>query len=123
MWRGERPQPEKVDSVRRKLLTEGTTLCILGIQGKGNPARLQTPETMTSTFDIPPAFYWDHVYRDLPGGIVIKETKRYVRVQLTDEERSEILSDARHYASPSMGYAADYPGLVSSARATIKRLA
>lgn len=73
-------------------------------------------------YRLPPTFYDDHVSRDLPSGEEVRRTKSHVFVNLTDEERAELLSDARHYASPSMGFSADYPGLVASARATIKAL-
>lgn len=71
---------------------------------------------------VPPTFYYDHVSRDLPGGQIIKATKSYVEVELTTDEKAELLSDARHYADKWNGYAADYPGLVASAKATIRAL-
>jgi len=71
---------------------------------------------------LPPRFYWDHVYRDLPAGVVVSETKRYVRVELTRDEYDDLLSDAKHYAY-SMGVGGfDDRGLIASARATVKAL-
>lgn len=72
--------------------------------------------------DLPPAFYDDHVSRGLNAGLARKRTQRYVRVELDAAAWAELLSDARHYADGDMGYAAELPGLVASARATVKRL-
>jgi hypothetical protein len=74
-----------------------------------------------ATHRLPPTFYDDHVARDLPAGVEVRRTKTHVFVELTDAEVDELLSDARHYATPGMF--PDYPGLVSSARATVKALA
>lgn len=75
-----------------------------------------------STYRLPPAFYFDHVYRDLPAGELEHETRRNVFVSLDANEYAELLSDARHYAY-SMGTAGfDGVGLIASARATVKAL-
>jgi hypothetical protein len=71
---------------------------------------------------LPPRFYWDHVSRDLPAGKVVSETQRYVRVELTQDDYEELLSDAKHYAySMAVGGFEDR-GLIASARATVKAL-
>lgn len=79
-------------------------------------------QSATQRVKVPPTFYLDHVSRDLPSGQIIKITKSYVEVEVTPEELAEILSDARHYADKYNGYAADYPGLVASAKATIRAI-
>ena len=71
---------------------------------------------------VPPRFYWDHVYRDLPGGTVVSETKRYVRVDLSQDEFEELLSDALHYAYHMAPAGFEEWGLIQSARATVKAL-
>lgn len=80
-----------------------------------------TAMTTTTTYDLPPRFYDDHVDRDLPAGTEVHRTRRYVRVKLTGNEYDEVLSDARHYSDYAT-YGEEYFGLVSSARATVKRL-
>ena len=72
-------------------------------------------------YKLPPKFYWDHRSRELPSGEVVKETSRHVHVRLTDEERDELLSDAEYYVSDGK-YMSVEQGLISSARATVKRL-
>ena len=72
---------------------------------------------------LPRLFYEDHKDRELPSGSPKKWLAREVDVELTKEEYDEVLDDARHYADPANGYAAEgYRGLVMSARATVKRL-
>jgi hypothetical protein len=74
------------------------------------------------TYKLPPAFYWDHVYRDLPAGTVERETRRNVFVSLSVEEYDELVSDARHYAYEMGPAGFEELGLISSARATVKAL-
>jgi len=76
---------------------------------------------MTTTIDLPIRFYDDHVARDLPGGREISRTKRLVRVELTDAERDEMMSDADHY-STCAEWGPEYLGLQTSARAALARL-
>jgi len=71
---------------------------------------------------LPPAFWFDHRDRDLPSGRIVKQAKRYIDVEVTPAELAEILSDARFYATSASEYNADYPGLVSSARATVRSI-
>lgn len=73
------------------------------------------------TVKLPPIFYWDHVYRDLPGGVVIRETKTYVLVRLSTEEASEILSDASYYSDGDQ-FESDMRSVVNSAQATVRAL-
>lgn len=75
------------------------------------------------TYRLPPAFYWDHTYRDLPAGRVVRETKAHVYVELDGETWDELRSDAIHYAYAmvSAGFDGGF-GLASSARATLKVL-
>jgi hypothetical protein len=73
-------------------------------------------------YRLPPAFYWDHVARDLPAGRVVRESKRHVFVELDEAERAELLSDARYYADPAIAADMGLFGLASSARATVRAL-
>jgi hypothetical protein len=75
------------------------------------------------TVDLPERFYDDHVARDLPGGVRVRDLKGYRRVKLNRAEYDEMLSDARHYAHANGPR--DFEGasgLVSSARGAVKRL-
>ena len=59
--------------------------------------------------------------RDLPSGVVVKRLAREVDVRLDREALDDLRSDAEHYATePS--YRTYDPGLVSSAKATLRRL-
>lgn len=73
------------------------------------------------TVKLPPIFYWDHVYRDLPGGTIVRETKTYVMVTLNTEEASEILSDANYYSDGDQ-FDSDMRSIVNSAQATVRAL-
>lgn len=72
--------------------------------------------------DLPQRFYDDHVSRDLPAGCFEKRLARKHRIALDRDSYDELLDDARHYADPGMGFASEEPGLVASARATVRRL-
>lgn len=75
------------------------------------------------TYKLPPAFYFDHVRRDLPGGTIVKQANSYVVVELTDDECSELLSDAKFYAEAGVQeFGFECAGLVRSAKATVKAL-
>lgn len=80
------------------------------------------PETITVT--LPLRFYFDHVARDLPSGRLISRTDRTVRVELDRDAYLDLLSDAQHYSGDAMAeFSADGGlGLISSARATVRRL-
>jgi len=74
-------------------------------------------------YRLPARFVLDHVSRGLlRPSAVLRVTGRSVVLELTDAEAAELLSDARHYADQANGYAADYRGLVASAKATIRAL-
>lgn len=77
----------------------------------------------TVTVKIPPAFYDDHVARDLPAGTETHRTKKVVTVDLDAAELAELVSDAKHYADSAADFWEDHRGLVISARATLKVLA
>lgn len=71
---------------------------------------------------LPATFYWDHVERDLPGGIVLTKSKSKVKVEVTDEELAEILSDARYYASDGRYMGPNFRGVTASAKATVRAI-
>lgn len=80
-------------------------------------------------YKLPYRFWADHEERDLPAGTLVKRTGSrgpygqggYAHVEMTDEERDEVLNDAEHYAHPS-GPDCCPPGLISSAKATVLAL-
>lgn len=76
-------------------------------------------------YKLPPAFYWDHTYRDLPEegrSVLVKETRTYVIVALDDLALDDLYGDAEHYADAGIARDMGMPGLAASARATIKAL-
>lgn len=77
---------------------------------------------MEQSHTLPAMFFDDHVSRGLPGGTEVRRTRRTVTVVLSDYERDELLSDARHYAS-DQGWDASLRGLRMSARATVAAIA
>jgi hypothetical protein len=78
--------------------------------------------TPTVTVKIPGRFHEDHVWRDCPGGTVIRTYKSgHLLVELDREAFDDLLSDARHYSTDYSD--PEWFGLVSSARATVKALA
>lgn len=80
--------------------------------------------TSTITIDLPPRFYDDHRSRDCgESGVVVKETKRFVRVTLDTVAYDDLKSDARYYADMYGDVDPNLFGVVASARATLKRLA
>lgn len=70
---------------------------------------------------LPKVFFVDHRERDLDTPVVVKETARYYFVSKSDQALSELLDDARHYASQN-GPDVIFAGLKSSAKATVKAL-
>ncbi len=76
----------------------------------------------TKVYELPDAFWSDHVARDLPGGRIQKIGSGRVTVELDEAAYRELLSDASHYAK-EMGRAGfEGQGLIASAQATMKRL-
>ena len=88
---------------------------------------------MTTT-NVPRAFWIDHVERALRCGETCPdrdrhqeettwpETSRGYDVELSDADRFELLSDARHYSDYTTWGSHEGIGIQSSARATVKRL-
>jgi hypothetical protein len=76
----------------------------------------------TNTYQIPKRFYDDHVDRDLPGGTIIKSTKRHYTIELSDADRDELLSDADYYTDQSAAFDPDLFGVIASARATARAI-
>jgi len=75
----------------------------------------------TVSVKLSPRFYDDHVYRDCNGGREIRRTRTYVIAELDREAYEDLRSDALYYATLENGdpYLS---GLISSARAALKRL-
>jgi hypothetical protein len=76
-----------------------------------------------TTIVIPKAFYGDYVGRANEGGVIVKETKTQLTVEITEPAFDDLRSDARHYAQSGVGvYGIDFIGVIRSAQATWKRL-
>ena len=88
-------------------------------------------------YTIPRVFFDDHINRELPPfsqeiyglpeGTIVKSTKSTYTVLLTSDEADELLSDADYYSDPviardMMDGNRQMIGLISSARATVKRI-
>jgi len=70
---------------------------------------------------IPAMFYLDRVDRVLPSPAEIRSTKRNVWIDLNDRRTAELLADAEHRVEAG-SYPEMPPGLVASARATVKAI-
>ena len=76
-----------------------------------------------TTVVIPKAFYADHIKRANEGGVIVKETKTLLTVELTQSAFYDLLSDAKHYAECGVSvYGTYFIGVIRSASATFKRL-
>jgi hypothetical protein len=72
---------------------------------------------------LPKRFYEDHVGRDLPAGTLVAENPQSVTVSLDAAGWDDLVADAKHYVTGFDGEPMrNYVGLISSARATLKRL-
>jgi hypothetical protein len=83
----------------------------------------------TTTYKIPGRFFEDHLNRFYGEGAweshdrqTEKWSGRYVTVALTDDQFSELLSDAEFYAEGGGGFDPEYRGLMRSAEATVRAL-
>lgn len=86
---------------------------------------------ITYTYDLPKRFVEDHygrfndqpMWEGLTLASVAVETKTSYRITLTDEQASNLLSDAEFYVSMGVSeFGPEYLGLIRSAAATAKRL-
>jgi hypothetical protein len=90
---------------------------------------------MTTTYTIPGRFWEDHVDRGCRCDHACPDQEAHeatgygekvrggYRVTLTDLDAAELLSDARHYAEMGVAsYGQEALGLISSARAIVRRL-
>ena len=66
---------------------------------------------------IPRRFFDDHLDRDLPTPIPVRESARHVWLDSEDGDLGELLNDANYY---SHDVDAAPPGVVLSARATVR---
>jgi hypothetical protein len=79
--------------------------------------------TFPITIEIPSTFWRDHHQQRgcSPTATVTKETERLTTVILDAEAWDDLLGDAKHYAHPGQ-YGPEYFGLVTSAKATVRRM-
>lgn len=82
---------------------------------------MNSPPSNQVPVKIPAMFYLDRVDRVLPSPAEIKTTKRNVWIDLNDQRTPELLSDAEHRVKAG-SYPNMPPGLVASARATVKAI-
>jgi hypothetical protein len=76
-----------------------------------------------TTVVIPKAFYTDHISRANIGGVIVKETKTQLTIEVTQSAFYDLLSDAKHYAECGVSvYGKDFVGIVRSAQITFDRL-
>lgn len=54
--------------------------------------------TETRTFTVAGSFYYDHAFRDLPAGTVVREAGKRVVVELDAAGYDSLLNDATYYA-------------------------
>ena len=76
----------------------------------------------TTEYNVPSRFYWDHVERDLPGGTIVSESTRQVRVLLTSDQAADLRSDAAYYETEWQSMGSEYRGLGRSAAATVEAI-
>ena len=76
-----------------------------------------------NTYKIPSRFYLDHLARDCgKGGKVVRSTKNYLIVELSNEALDDLMTDASYYVECSDTFDPPLTGLVASAKATIKAI-
>ena len=81
------------------------------------------PMKTENTYKIPPRFYLDHVARDCGNsGKVVRSTKNYLIVELDSKALDDLLTDALYYVECADTFDPPIPGLIASARATLKRI-
>jgi hypothetical protein len=75
------------------------------------------------SYKIPPRFYLDHIARDCgQTGKIVHSTKNYLIVELDDQALNDLLSDALYYIECADTFDPPLTGLISSARATVKKI-
>lgn len=87
--------------------------------------RVETGLTDASVYVLPPRFYDDHRSRDLPESgvsVLLRRTYHHVHVVMDDAAATELLSDARHYASEMGEWGFEGRGIMRSAAATVRAL-
>jgi hypothetical protein len=76
-----------------------------------------------NTYKIPPRFYLDHVARGCgETGKIVRSTNNSLTVELDTQALDDLLSDALYYVECADTFDPPIPGLIASARATIKKL-
>jgi hypothetical protein len=77
----------------------------------------------THTYKLPPRFYLDHVARgNGETGKVVHSTNNSLTVELDPQALEDLLSDALYYIECADTFDPPIPGLIASARATVKKL-
>ena len=77
----------------------------------------------SKSYKIPPRFYLDHVARGCgESGKIVHSTKNYLIVELDDQALDDLLSDALYYIECADTFDPPLTGLISSARATVKKI-
>lgn len=76
-----------------------------------------------TTYTLPATFVLDAISRDLEIGTLIDCNKRQARIEATEEQIAELLSDAEYYVSEQRYLGSDFRGLCQSAKATVQAIA
>jgi hypothetical protein len=75
------------------------------------------------SYKIPPRFYLDHVARGCgETGKIVLHAKNYLIVELDDQALDDLTSDALYYIECADTFDPPLTGLISSARATLKKI-
>lgn len=69
---------------------------------------------------LPSQFFYDHLERDLPTPVIVRENKKSVYVSSDDANLSDLLSDAEFYATGSDHFDSDYRYLMLAADRLLK---
>jgi hypothetical protein len=76
-----------------------------------------------ATLIVPERFYTDHVGRGLPAGEAIGRVSSGIVVEFDRAGFADLLDDARFYVEMGVSeFGPDLLGLISSARATVRKL-
>lgn len=73
----------------------------------------------TTTYTLPLTFVLDSLSRDLNIGTLISSNKKHAKVEATEEQINELLSDAEYYASEAKYLGADFRSICQSAKSTV----
>jgi hypothetical protein len=71
-----------------------------------------------NAYTLPLTFVLDALSRDLNIGTIISSNKKQAKVEASEEQINELLSDATYYAEEARFFGSDYRSICQSAKAT-----